>query len=94
MRFWFENILSVPKFEIICIFLLLFYQIQVAHHDGSPVQDNVNPVVVSYGAGWDDSNHTSEKYNLDSNGMVSITLSVTDDNGISVNVSIHLRNLS
>lgn len=59
----------------------------MAHHDGSPVLDNVNPVSVSYGPGWDEQNLTSSKHSLDSNGMVQITLSVNYDSGFSVNVS-------
>lgn len=58
----------------------------MAHHDGSPVLDKVNPVNVSYGPGWDESNHTSSQYHLDSNGMIQITLSVDYDSGFSVNV--------
>lgn len=44
----------------------------MVHHDGSPVQDSVNPLKVSYGFNWDDKNRTAQEVSLDSNGMAKV----------------------
>lgn len=66
----------------------LHIKVKVAYHDGTPVIDNVNKLLISYGPNWDEKNYTSEQYSLDSNGLATVTLTLPDDiSGVSMNVS-------
>ncbi|KAK3922691.1 CD109 antigen [Frankliniella fusca] len=46
--------------------------VKVAHHDGSPVQDDVNPVTFRYGYTWDTDKYTAFDRPLPRNGIVRV----------------------
>lgn len=44
----------------------------MAHHDGTPVQDDINPVTFRYGYTWDTDKYTSFERPLPRNGIVKV----------------------
>lgn len=52
--------------------IIFFIQIKLAHHDGSPVRDATNPVIISYGYTYNQSRYSNISRMLDDNGMVEL----------------------
>ncbi|XP_034936868.1 CD109 antigen-like isoform X2 [Chelonus insularis] len=46
--------------------------IKLTYHDGSPVRDNTNPVIISYGYTYNQSAYTNITRMLDNNGMIQL----------------------
>ncbi|XP_034243701.1 CD109 antigen isoform X1 [Thrips palmi] len=46
--------------------------VKVAHHDGTPVQDDINPVTFRYGYTWDTDKYTSFERPLPRSGIVKV----------------------
>ncbi|XP_012262615.2 CD109 antigen-like isoform X2 [Athalia rosae] len=46
--------------------------LKLAYHDGSPVQDQINPVNIAYGFTYDQANYTNITRKLDEHGMIQL----------------------
>lgn len=60
----------------------------VVNHDGSPVQDKTNPLIIKKKFGWNEENSTETKHFLDDNGMVHFSETVAEKDGFSLVVRI------
>ncbi|KAE8737042.1 Thioester-containing protein, partial [Frankliniella occidentalis] len=73
--------------------------VKVAHHDGTPVQDDVNPVSFRYGYTWDTDKYLSFDKPLPRNGIVRVDFyppadAVNEDVEVEVNSTAPLSHLS
>ncbi|XP_011302420.1 CD109 antigen isoform X2 [Fopius arisanus] len=72
--------------------------IKIAHHDGSPVRDKTNAVVISYGYTFNQSAYTNITRMLDDNGMIQLDFYPpekisTDDLASPLNIEAEYLNL-
>nr|XP_034179672.1 CD109 antigen-like isoform X1 [Osmia lignaria]XP_034179683.1 CD109 antigen-like isoform X1 [Osmia lignaria]XP_034179692.1 CD109 antigen-like isoform X1 [Osmia lignaria]XP_034179702.1 CD109 antigen-like isoform X1 [Osmia lignaria]XP_034179708.1 CD109 antigen-like isoform X1 [Osmia lignaria] len=70
--------------------------IKLTYHDGTPVRDDTNPVVIMYGYNYNQSAYTNITRMLDKNGMIQLDFypSKTKDNtSLSLNIEAQYLNL-
>lgn len=67
-------------------------QIKLAHHDGSPLQDQTNFVTVRYGYTYDHDLYKEEKFKMDKNGLVELSLyPPVDSNATTLGLEVSLQ---
>ncbi|KAL0273724.1 UNVERIFIED_CONTAM: hypothetical protein PYX00_006334 [Menopon gallinae] len=54
--------------------------LKLAYHDGTPVVDEKNPVIVKHGFSYDTNNYTAQEYKLPKNGILELNFFVQDPN--------------
>ncbi|XP_044019727.1 CD109 antigen-like isoform X2 [Aphidius gifuensis] len=70
--------------------------IKLAHHDGSPVRDVTNPVIISYGYTFNQSHYTNISRMLDDNGMIELDFYPpleSDNDALPLNIEAEYLNL-
>lgn len=63
-------------------------QLKLAHHDGTPVQDDNNPVIVKHGYTWETEKYTATKHKLPSNGLLELDFYVNDPNATTLGIEV------
>lgn len=75
----------------------IILQLKLTNHDGSPVQDTKNDVLIAYGYTYDRSQYLNVTKMLDQNGMIQLDLypPKTNDNiSFPLNIEVKLLILS
>lgn len=50
----------------------MFHQIKLSHHDGTPVYDDRNPVIVRHGLSYNSADYVEHKHMLQRNGLITL----------------------
>ncbi|XP_026469847.1 LOW QUALITY PROTEIN: CD109 antigen-like [Ctenocephalides felis] len=58
--------------------------IKISHHDGSPVQDNTNKVIIRHGYTYDSEKYNESSYMLDQNGMIELNFYPPKDENMTI----------
>ena len=66
---------------------MICLQVKVSYYDGTPVQDQDNPVTVKYSFTYDQEN-IEEKYKLSKDGIVEINLNPPNSNQTILNLQV------
>lgn len=71
----------------------IILQLKLTNHDGSPVQDTKNDVLIAYGYTYDRSKYLNITRMLDQNGMIHLDLyppKASDNNSFPLNIEVKL----
>ena len=60
-------------FFIFLYHFIFYFQLKLSHHDGTPVIDKTNPVIMKYGFSFDNENFTEEQFFLTQDGLIEFT---------------------
>lgn len=63
-------------------------QIKLAYHDGKPVIDDRNPIIVKHGFSYDTEKYTAKEYKLPLNGLLELNFHINDPNVTTLGIEV------
>lgn len=85
---------NLPKLFQHTNFFKKNFKLRLAHHDGTPVRDEKNPIVVKHGYTWETEKYKVTKHPLPKNGLLELDFYVDDVNATTLGIEASYMDLT